>query len=184
MRKSKVTSAAVATGAAVAAGWASVAFACSPMPRVYSVLPESASPGSTVMVEGREVAAPAPVEIRWNGVRGEVLATATAGSDGTFSVPVRVPDVAPGVYSLTLVAPGVGVGRTAFEVTGSAASAPAGPAVRLWPSASDAAPATAPASNGTSTAGVALLSVGLVGLAAGTTVAVTRRRRVLAGPNR
>lgn len=162
--------------------WASVAFACSPMPRVYSVLPESASPGSTVTVEGREVGSPAPVEIRWNGVKGEVLATVTAGSNGAFSVPVKVPDVAPGIYSLTLVAPGVGAGRMAFEVTGSAATATAAPAARLWPTGTDGVIEATPASNGTATAGVALLSVGLVGLAAGTTVAVTRRRRVAAGP--
>lgn len=159
--------------------WASVAFACTVQPQVrYSLLPESAEPGSAVMVEGRNLVTESPVEIRWDGVGGQVLAEATP-VDGALSVPVQVPDVAPGVYSLMLVTENAGVGRTAFEVTGAAGDAPAPvSAAQLWPSPTVGLVTANPAA-GPSLAGVALLAVGLVGLFAGSAVAVTRRRRAL-----
>lgn len=157
-------------------GCASAAFACSVQPQVsYSLLPESATPGATVMVEGQNVRARTPIEIRWNGVNGKVLASVSPDS-GAFAVPVQIPEAAPGIYSLMLVTESAGVGRTAFEVIGSAADAPtSAPTGQLWPNASDAAQrgATDP-----SLVGVGLLALGLVGLFAGSTVAVARRRRV------
>lgn len=155
--------------------WASMAFACSVLPQVsYSLLPESATPGSTVTVEGRNVRTQAPVEIRWNGVGGKVLASVTP-LNGEFAVPVQVPEAAPGIYSLMLVTDNAGVGRTAFEVIGSATDAPASePAAQLWPNSDAAVPHGSP---GPSTVGVGLLAGGLVGLFAGTTVTVARRRR-------
>lgn len=160
--------------------WASVAFACSVLPQVsYSLLPESASPGSKVVVEGSNVRTQSPVEIRWNGVGGKVLASVTP-TDGAFSVPVEIPEATPGIYSLMLVTDNAGVGRTAFEVIGSAADASAsGPIVQLWPTTEGVAPTSGTAA-GPSLAGVGLLAIGLVGLFAGTTVAVARRRRVAA----
>lgn len=158
--------------------WASVAFACSVLPQVsYSLLPESATPGSTVAVEGRNVRTQAPVEIRWNGVGGKVLASVTP-VNGEFLVPVQVPEAAPGIYSLMLVTDNAGVGRTAFEVTGSAADTPASKPAQLWPTTGSAVPAQGV--GGPSLVGVGLLAVGLVGLFAGSTVAVARRRRVAA----
>ncbi|MEX2289754.1 MAG: hypothetical protein WD794_05435 [Mycobacteriales bacterium] len=161
--------------------WVSAAFACSPLPKVSSVSPESGAPGETVQVEG-EVRTGAPVEIRWNGVGGELLAVSRVGGDGMLSVPVRIPDVSPGIYSLTLVTSDVGVARTAVEVTAPGGSLPVA-APQLWPTSLAAQPLdAASASNGVSSLGVALLGVGLVGLFAGTTVAVARTRRVPAGP--
>lgn len=160
-------------------GWASVAFACSVLPQVsYSLLPESATPGSTVVVEGENVRTQTPVEIRWNGVGGKVLASVTP-ENGAFAVRVQIPDAAPGIYSLMLVTDNAGVGRTAFEVVGSAADASGSKATaEVWPSTEGAVPSGTAA--GPSLAGVGLLAIGLVGLFAGTTVAVARRRRVTA----
>lgn len=61
-------SAGMIAGAAVfvVLGVAGAAWACSPLPRVYSVVPESAAPGETVLVRGQVPSA--VVEIRWNGV--------------------------------------------------------------------------------------------------------------------
>lgn len=165
---------------AVLLAWASAAFACSPQPKVYSVFPESAAPGSTVKVEGSDIPGTAAVEIRWNGVKGDLLATAPLAG-GRFSVPVQIPDIAPGLYSLTLVTADAGVGRTAFEVTGAAAAAPAAAPAQLWPSAGNAPSGSEATSWTPATIGVGLLAVGLIGLFAGSAVAVTRRRRVVAG---
>lgn len=169
---------AVGGGVAVVAGWAGASFACTPAPRVSSLLPESASPGSTVVVEGQAVTG-APVDIRWNGVKGKRLAVAAPDASGGFSVPVQVPDAAPGVYSFTLVDNSASIGRMAFEVTAGPGSATT-PAAKLWPSMTARPSMASPATGGPNTAGVALLGVGLVVLGAGTAAAMARRRRVLA----
>lgn len=159
-------------------GWASVVFACTVQPQVsYSLLPQSASPGSTVMVEGRNVKSQSPVEIRWNGVAGKVLASATP-VDGAFSVPVQVPEAAPGIYSLMLVTDNAGVGRTAFEVIGGAAD-PAGvkSSAQLWPRPAQGYGPGDGAATSPSLVGVGLLAVGVVGLFAGSAAVVVGRRR-------
>lgn len=163
---------AVGIGVGIVAGWAGVAFACSPSPRVSALLPESASPGSTVVVQGQAVTG-SGVDIRWNGVRGKRLAVAEPDASGAFSVPVQVPDVAPGVYSLTLVDDSVSIGRMAFEVIGQAGSRV--PGVQVWPNMS-AQPSIASPVAGGANAGMVMLGLGLVILAAGSTVAVARRR--------
>lgn len=162
-------------------GWASVVFACTVLPQVsYSLLPESATPGSTVMVEGQNVKSQSPVEIRWNGVGGKVLASATP-VNGTFSVPVQVPEAAPGIYSLMLVTDNAGVARTAFEVIGEAADAPAvKSAAQLWPRSAQGPAAAHGAAGKPSMVGVGLLAVGVVGLFAGFTAVVVGRRRATA----
>jgi len=166
----------IAAAALGIVGWTGTAYACSALPQVYSLLPEVASAGETVQVEGRSVRSAAPVEIRWNGVGGPVLASVTPVG-GFLSVPVRVPDVAPGIYSLTLVTRDAGVARAAFEVTGGPGSAPAPSSVALWPTSAGGDLLTAPVS-APAPVGVVLLSVGLVGLFAGSTVALLRRRLV------
>lgn len=172
----KTLGGAIGAGVLGLVGWVGVAFACTVAPpEVYSILPESAAPGSTVVVQGKAVRSDAPIDIRWNGVGGQRLAVATAAS-GDFSVPVKIPAVSPGVYSLSVVAADGRVGRTAFEVTALPGSAPAAPAP-LWLSNAERPATTSPGST-VNPAGVALLAVGLVGLFAGSAVAVTRRRRV------
>lgn len=169
---------AVAAAALGLVGWAGAAFACSPQPQVYSLLPGVAAPGEKVQVEGRSVMGGAPVEIRWNGVGGQLLAVATPVG-GQVSVAVQVPDVAPGIYSLTLVNPDVGMGRTAIEVTGTTGSAPAAASsAALWPTAVEGALAPAAVSSTPGAAGLVLLGAGLVGLFAASTAVVVRRRLV------
>lgn len=153
------------------AGWAGAAFACTPRAQVLA--PAEAAPGATVQVEGRTVPSGGPVEIRWNGVQGTVLATAVP-MDGSLSVPVQIPSTTPpGVYALTLVAPNGEVGRTALEV-GEPGMVRNPEASKLWGSGRSSV--AAPASSGS--LAVALLAVGLVTLFAVSTVAVVRRRHV------
>lgn len=178
LRKSRTIGGAVGAGVIGVMAWVSVAYGCTVSPQVsYSLLPESATPGQTVTVHGQAVDSRSPVDIRWNGVKGPLLATATP-TNNAFSVPVKIPDVPAGIYSLLLVSAG-GVGRTSVEVTGGASAAPEGGNTALWPTVVDV-PASG-SSGGPSSLGVGLLAVGLVGLSAGSAVAVTRRRRVLAG---
>jgi hypothetical protein len=171
---------AVVVMALLVLGWASMALACTVQPQVrYSLLPESATPGSTVMVEGKNVATQSPVEIRWNGVGGKVLASATP-LNGAFSVPVQVPEAEPGIYSLMLVTEKAGVGRTAFEVIAPAADGPATrPAAQLWPRPPEGPVPTDGVGNA-ALVGVGLLAVGIVGLFAGSTAVVAYRRRAMA----
>lgn len=169
----------LATGVAILLGSASAAFACSAQPKVsYSSAPESAAPGETVTVQGQWVRGEAPVEIRWNSVHGSRLALATP-TGGSFEVPVQVPDTAPGVYSLMLVTADGSVARTAFEVTGAPGTVLEQPAINLW--ASPDAGRAASHANGPLNLGMTLLALGLIGLFAGTTVAVTQRRRAPVG---
>ncbi len=180
--KSKTTGGILGGGLLTVIAWASVAYACTVAPQVsYSLLPESATPGQTVTVEGRAVSSGSPVEIRWNGVKGDVLATATP-MNYAFSVPVKIPDVPAGIYSLLLVTADAGVGRTSVEVTGPAGVEPRRVTTGLWPTTSDA-PRRA-SEGGPGALGVGMLALGLVGLSAGSAVAVTRRRRVLAETQR
>lgn len=158
----------------ITVAWTGAAFACTAQPQVYSLQPESATPGSAITVSGESVTGSSPVEIRWNGVGGPLLATATP-VQGRFATQVKVPNVSPGIYSVMLVTSD-GTARAAFEVVGAAAPAPA-PAAPLWANAG--APAVdSHASPGPSSLGVALLAVGLAGLFAGSAVAVVRRRPV------
>lgn len=166
----------LATGMAILLGSAGAAFACSAQPRVgYSLSSGSAAPGETVVVKGSRVTS--AVEIRWASVTGQQLAT-VAPSGEAFEVPVRVPDVAPGIYAMLLVTENEGVARTAIEVTAAPGAAPARTSAALWPTT---AAAPADSSTDVNSIGLVLLAVGLVGLAGGSTVAATRRRRVPAG---
>ena len=173
MRTQKAVLGGLAMTFAVLAGWASVAFACTAQTQVTA--PPEAAPGATVQVEGKTVPSGGPVEIRWNGVKGSVLATAMP-VDGALSVPVQIPTMTPpGVYAITLIAANGEVGRTALEVgqPGLVRTPDSSP----WSNDAGRPAATAPASSGASSAGAALLAIGLVGVFAASTVAVVRRRR-------
>lgn len=124
----------------------------------------------------------APVEIRWSGVKGELLAVATPERN-SISGPVRVPDVPPGVYSLMLVAPD-GVARAALGVVGARSAAAPAATAQLWPRLTSSSGPSTVGPGGASPLGVALLGFGLVGLLAGSTVALVGRRRAPAAPNR
>lgn len=120
----------VAAFLALVLALAGLAWACVPQPYIVLRPLASASAGTKVTVEGQNFAGDRH-EIRWNGVEGELLATA---SGAYFSVPFTVPSASPGMYSLVAMSrePGGTVGNVAtasFEVSGpgSQRSAPRAP---------------------------------------------------------
>lgn len=164
-----------------------LAWACTPQTKVLSAAPASGTAGTALTLRGNAVAPGQPVEIRWNGVRGQRVGQAVADADGEFVGQAVAPDVPPGVYFLVVVAgEDAGVGRMAFEVTSAEPAADtAAPAGDLW---SSQAPSPASTAGGLApglVAGIALLGVGLVALFAGATVAaVNSRPSALAGSER
>lgn len=98
----------------VAVGTAGAAWACVPGHSAsFSVSPQRAAAGETVTVRGSEFSS-GPVEIRWDGDEGEVLATA-AGPN--FSVTVTIPESPPGQHFLVAMHGGPQQ-VLAFEVLG------------------------------------------------------------------
>lgn len=175
--------------AAAVVGIGGLSWACTVQARIVAVTPESGAERSTLTVRGEGLGSsadgtPTPVEIRWNGIRGAVLATATVDNAGRFSTVAEVPPAAPGVYSLVAVAKGVGIGRIAFEVTGSSASG--APALAASGATQDRLWATSPAGSAGNgppigvAVGAALFGLGIVGLFSGFTVVALRRRRAAA----
>lgn len=138
--------------------WPGAGFAYSPLPNVALGIPESDAPGDTVQIAG-EVRTDSPVEIRWNGLGGEVLAVSRVGRDGMLSAPVQIPDVSPGIYSLTVVTTDVGVARPAVEVTAPGGALRAA-APQLWPTVAALPLDAAAASSDVNSLGVALLGLG------------------------
>lgn len=157
-----------------------LAWACTPQTKVLSAAPASGTAGTALTLRGNAVAPGQPVEIRWNGVRGQRVGQAVADADGEFVGQAVAPDVPPGVYFLVVVAgEDAGVGRMAFEVTSAepAADTTTAPTGELW---SSQAPSPASTSGGLApglVAGIALLGGGLVALFAGATVAAVNSRR-------
>jgi len=183
----------VAAMAWILMGIAGAAFACTPITSMR-VTPAgvpasagadnskvSAKPGETVtvtVVNGAD-AFSGGAEVRWNSMNGPLLATV---AQRNFAVPVEVPtDARPGVYYLVVAAPEpsggvVGKAVTTLMVTSSDGTA-AAPAQTAWDSPIDT-PATADTGWSALALGLGLMSVGLVTLFAGVTVAVVGRRRV------
>lgn len=172
---------AVAGTVGVAGVVAGQAWACTPTAKIVSASPAAAVPGAQVRVAVESVSTQGPVEIRWNSLTGDRLAT--AAFDGrAYAASVAVPDVAPGVYTLIATADGAGVARTSFEVTapaGSTATPAAAPSLTSnW---ADQPVAQTPSGSMTGVvAGSGLLAVGLVSTFAGFAVAAGRRRHALA----
>lgn len=166
---------AAAAGCMIAVGaWAGAAWACTAVASV-DVEGRSGAPGSKQVVKGLAFG-DGEVELRWNAPDGALLAKATGPA---FSVPVTIPESAPGVYYL------VGVQRDAggkvwkapasFEVLapGDVAAQPSSVNAGAGLAASSAA------DRGTSplALGVGLLVAGAVVLVAGITVVQVRVRR-------
>ncbi|HVE46580.1 MAG TPA: hypothetical protein VNA57_07535 [Acidimicrobiales bacterium] len=162
--------------AAVAVGAGGLAWACVPMP-FMSVQPRaSGPPGSEVTVIGASF--PGPVDIRWNGHDGALLASAE-GPD--FSRMVKIPETPEGLYVVFGVArdPAGGVAATAsaaFQVIGPRRPGP--PDARQQEAGPGPASPSVPSSEGLGAgtlvpAGVLLLALGVL---AGLLVARRRRR--------
>ena len=119
----------MAFGVALAA---STAFACTPSAQIRAV-PGSGPGGSQIVIDGGAWDNTGPIDIHWNSVDGTPLASvpvSLTGGDGDFSVPVRIPDVAPDVYTIVATQPRLGGGVTkaaaAFQVTTTGAGGGAG----------------------------------------------------------
>lgn len=162
---------------ALAGGLVGQAWACTPLAAV-TLSQLAAGAESRVTVNGTAFHSGVPVEIRWNGVTGPVLATAT-GPD--FSVPVTVPgDADPGAYYILAVqrdAEGTIIGRGASTF---AVAEPAGPPAASLASSTNPSQAPAASDDGRTyplALGVAVATLGLVTLFSMTTVFAVRRRR-------
>lgn len=172
-------------GLALMVSLATVVFACTYIPHLYAVSPQSGVPGSDLTLTGNTAAVGHPVTLRWNGLHGRVLATVTPDAKGDFQATVKVPDVAPGQYFIAADSGG-GIARVGFQVTGtgSAAGAPLSPVVA--PEAAGAASTTVvdgvpTASSWLTSAlipGLLLFAVGALGIVGGFGFVLARRRRV------
>lgn len=162
-----------------AIGVVSVAWACTVQPRVFSVFPETGAPATAVTLSGKAVPANSQLEVRWNSMDGQTVGTAVADENGQFSVPVIIPDVAPGSHYLLLEAGAGGIGRVALEVTSKeAAAVPAAQAVSASSWSPPKTPISPVAGGGAGlVVGVALMSAGLVGLFGGVAAAAVSTRR-------
>ena len=180
---SRRTGVVVAVVAALSMMGGSWAWACTAVPTIMvDAVGSSASSrapatqGSALIIRGNAVKPNAPVTVRWNAMDGPVIGVGTAGATGSFKIDGAVPATAPGVYYLVAGIDGVGVARTAFEVTGAAgevsdrATAP----IDLWPGSP-----TGTASGGTGATmvlGLGLLGAGLVVVFGGVAVVTVGRR--------
>ena len=146
-------------GLALIVGVATTAFACTYIPHLYAVAPTAGSPGTDISLEGSTAAGVSAVTVRWNGLRGQVLATVTPDSQGNFKATVKVPTVSPGMYFVVADAGGTDVARAPFQVTGSA-----GAKGVLLPQAAapDTATSEGATSLDTSSAGASALFLGLL----------------------
>lgn len=207
--KTKRGSFVVMTGWLLTLGVIGAAWACTVSPSL-SVEPGFSTPGSLVTIQGAfipigaktgQASEAGPVEIRWNGSDGPLLASSEASSkpvpDGTnLSVPVTVPSQArPGVYYLVAVqrdASGNVIAKAAetFEVR-SAGSSVSGASQRavsgdLWSglagntgriSAAESE-VRAAASSGYLAVGISLAGISALALALGAGTLASRKRKI------
>lgn len=192
---------AIAAGVAVASVGLSAAWACSVQigMRPLSVL--VGPPGTEVTVTG--ISPGTQVDLRWDGVRGPVLATtavdASVQPTGTFSAEIKIPDAEPGIHYVVAVDNRIAANgnpewsRAAFKIPGPSSANP-GTDVQLGDQAQQLRPAgealwgTEPGqpdapSHPPSALGFALLGFGAAGLMAAFAVLAVCRVRVRARGN-
>lgn len=171
--KAKRMALAGAAGLAALVVVAGVSWACTSFSTISLSAPVAAA-GEEVVVTGAGAKADAPVVVRWNSRSGAKLAETMVDGDGSFSVPVRIPEGQAGLHVVVAVDGDGDLARAAFEMVPSAVGA------------GSSAPATFGAGSATAAPGdnlvlgVGALAVGLVIAAGGTFAAVTGRRRVAA----
>lgn len=158
------------------------AWACTPQAALFPPVPLEGPKGTPVLIRG-QAPSPGPVQVRWNSLTGPVIATTEAG-EGHFAIQnVAIPDVPAGVYYMVLTTETNEVARVGFEVTRAPGedakiSSPVEVSEQLWDT--KAKPERPDHRNIVALSG-ALLAIGLVVLAAGLFVVVTRGTRVPAG---
>lgn len=108
----------VLLAAAVAVVLVGTAWACVPQPLLV-LQPRASGPSGTEVTAAGASFGEGPVEIRWNALDGELLAT---GAGPSFSSPVRVPSSPEGVYTVMAIQRDAGGGisgtsATVFQVT-------------------------------------------------------------------
>lgn len=166
----------VSLAVSVPLSMAAAAYGCA-LPKTLLVIGSRSSgpPGSEVMVQGIGLAE-APVELRWNATDGPTLTT-TSGPD--FRMPVTIPQVEDGLYSVVAVARlrdgGISnLASTPFQVQRSALAQSVGR------SSEDSSPAVSRRSAGTGAIG-GMLVVSFVAGVAG--ALLFTRRRVKRAPS-
>lgn len=152
---------------------AGLAWACVPQPYIVLRPLASGAAGAEATVEGQNFTGDRH-EIRWNGLDGEMLTTA---SGSYFSVGFKVPVVEPGMYTVLAVTrePGGTVGNVAtasFQVTGATGQGSRSPESPDKQAKADPPAGSESSSFVTGMAGGAVAS-GLAGVA----VVLARRRR-------
>lgn len=205
-RKLRPTVAGTLIGLCLLLGTASVVWACTAQPRIFSLGPQVGPVGLQIMLEGQAAGAPVgvaqgasgvPVEVRWNSLDGPKIGEGVTDFSGNFAVSARIPGAEPGIYFLIVKAGDAGVVRSPFEVTSESAlrapgaggsTDPAASSADLWSAFSESGPGSEPigampnAAQGPgiqALAGVTLLAAGSAALAAG--LVVSRRRSRTAG---
>lgn len=171
---------------------ASVGWACTPLPRSFLVAPDVAKARTTTKVTAQGLTPGTPVEVLWNGLEGKVIGSVTADDRGQFTLPVTVPDSAPGSYAIVFMARSSGgpavVGRLPFSLTSPAPAVlgagddrvgGAGARTAIWGRDSGSGASAPSGANRELALGVGLSSLGLAALAGGTASLVVRRRRSL-----
>lgn len=105
----------------------SPSWACVPQPMLAVQPRASGPPGSEVTVDGANFQG-GRVELRWNDSDGPLVGSAVGR---TFSIPIRIPDVPPGLYALVALereedSSVGGVARTAFQLVDTLPTSPVG----------------------------------------------------------
>ena len=123
MRARRVAAAA-AVMTVVGTALASLAWACTAWTGMYPLSEPMGPPGTKVTVRGTSPIG-GPVQVRWDGLQGPVMATvqappASGGHDsgGVFSTQVVIPKAAPGVHYVVVDAGKGGWSRAAFKIPG------------------------------------------------------------------
>lgn len=159
------------------------AWACTPQPRSFAIAPAAAGAGSIATVVGQGVPAGSPVHVRWDGLKGEIIGSATADERGQFHASVTIPPARPGVHAVIFSAgpvtePSVaGIGRLPFRLSPGDGQPASLPVLDPWaPETGTRSPAGHATADRDLAAGLGALGVGLATLAGGTALAVVGRR--------
>jgi hypothetical protein len=162
---------------------AAATWACVPYRPSGKLDRQQASPGDTVSLRGTGFTRTEPVVVRFNGPSGQVLATLTAAA-GTVTGTFTVPDAPPGEY-VVLVDHEDPLGTVLFQPVRAALTVVNRggglPVVGSVPPPRDRIPTLAARDDGVDIGAVALVAIGVTGVAlfvAGAMTLAPSRRRV------